>query len=82
MTQKFLILTVTCFQQLNYAVTGLPTTGSLFQLSNVFSLYGYQPVSGIQLTASTALPIDVTGSNHRIYYNRPIPDLATTNMVR
>ena len=46
-------------------ITQLPKYGSLFQLSQVYSLYGYHPVSGVPITHNHTL---VTGSLHRVYY--------------
>ena len=43
----------------------LPKYGTLFQLSQVYSLYGYHPVSGVPITHNHTL---VTGSLHRVYY--------------
>lgn len=53
-------------------------TGSLYQLSQVFSQYGYQPINGAQFTQNSTV---VTGSNNRVYYARPTPDAATNNKV-
>lgn len=46
-------------------ITQLPKYGTLFQLSQVYSLYGYHPVSGMPITHNHTL---VTGSLHRVYY--------------
>ena len=46
-------------------ITQLPKYGTLFQLSQVYSLYGYHPVSGTPITDNHTL---VTGSLHRVYY--------------
>ena len=46
-------------------ITQLPKYGTLFQLSHVYSLYGYHPVSGMPITDNHTL---VTGSLHRVYY--------------
>lgn len=58
---------------MTYTLEALPTTGSLFQLSQVFSSYGYEPKGGSKVAVSNT---NVTGSNNRIYYKRPSPDLA------
>jgi len=53
----------------------MPSTGSLYQLSQVFSAYGYEPKKG-----SPVKPGDlVTGSNSRVYYKRPSPDVGGIN---
>jgi hypothetical protein len=46
-------------------ITQLPKYGTLFQLSQVYSLYGYHPVSGMPITDNHTF---VTGSLHRVYY--------------
>jgi hypothetical protein len=46
-------------------ITQLPKYGTLFQLSQVYSLYGYHPVSGVPITHNHTF---VTGSLHRVYY--------------
>jgi hypothetical protein len=57
--------------QLQYEIRSLPATGSLYQLSQVYSEYGYEPKAG---TLITSVPTLVTGSNNRIYYRRPDVD--------
>jgi hypothetical protein len=59
--------------QMTYKTKGLPATGSLYQLSQVYSSYGYEPKKG---TAISSEDVSVTGSNNRIYYKRPSPDAA------
>ncbi len=44
----------------------------------MFSNYGNSPVAGAEITS---VPVNVTGSNNRVYYSRPNPDVATNNMV-
>jgi hypothetical protein len=56
---------------LQYTITSPPSSGSLYQLSDVFSKYGYDPKAGAVINAGTTV---VTGSNNRIYYKRPSPD--------
>lgn len=63
---------------MTYTLEALPTTGSLFQLSQVFSSYGYEPKGGSKVAVSNT---NVTGSNNRIYYKRPSPDLAGLDKV-
>lgn len=53
---------------LQYEIRSLPETGSLYQLSQVYSEYGYEPKAG---TLITSVPTLVTGSNNRVYYRRP-----------
>lgn len=53
---------------LQYEIRSLPATGSLYQLSQVYSEYGYEPKAG---TLITSVPTLVTGSNNRVYYRRP-----------
>ncbi len=62
-----------------YTLDTLPTTGSLFQLSQVFSSYGYEPKAGSKVAMGNS---NVTGSNNRIYYKRPSPDLAGLDKVK
>ena len=46
--------------------------GKLYQLSKVYSSYGYEPKQGASLTGGTV----VTGSKNRVYYRRPSTDVA------
>mmetsp|Transcript_30176 Transcript_30176/g.28834 ORF Transcript_30176/g.28834 Transcript_30176/m.28834 type:complete len:372 (-) Transcript_30176:214-1329(-) len=63
-------------RNLIYSISTLPVTGSLNQLSQVFSTYGYDPKNGVQiLTGDTS----VTGTNNRIVYNRPTFDTVSYN---
>jgi hypothetical protein len=64
--------------QLSFSVTALPSSGSLYQLSQVFSSYGYEPKNGKLMTST---PTVVTGSNSRVFYKRPSPDVATNQKV-
>ena len=48
-------------------ITSLPSSGSIHQLSHVFSNYGYQPSTGAKITSSNSL---VTGSYNRFVYNQ------------
>jgi hypothetical protein len=64
--------------QLSFSVTALPSSGSLYQLSQVFSSYGYEPKNGKIISATPAV---VTGSNNRVYYKRPSPDAPTNQKV-
>jgi hypothetical protein len=55
-----------------------PSFGSLFQLSQVFSKYGYQPIAGLQFSSNSTTVLD---SKNRVYYTRPTPDRAINNKV-
>lgn len=61
---------------LKYKIKSLPTTGSLYQLSQVYSDYGYEPKAGTQVVSAPSDGVEVTGSNNRVYYSRPSPDAA------
>lgn len=55
------------------AVLGdMPQTGSISQLSKVFSDYGYEPKRGVAARSGER----VTGSKNRVYYQRPTADAA------
>lgn len=54
-----------------------PSTGSLYQLSQVFSNYGYEPKNGALIPSNTITK--VTGSQNRVYYSRPTADIAGVN---
>jgi len=58
--------------ELQYEIRTLPETGYLYQLSQVYSDYGYQPVAGSLITEVGTI---VTGSNNRVYYRRPEIDV-------
>ena len=50
-------------------ITKLPRSGSLFQLSQVFNVHGYEPKTGVQITI---VPTAVTaGRDSRVVYRRP-----------
>ena len=51
-------------------VASLPSSGTLSQLSKVFSKFGYDPKKGSAAKAGAA----VTGSNDRLHYARPAYD--------
>jgi len=55
---------------LTVRITSLPETGTLHQLTQVFSDYGYEPKRGSQITGGTV----VTGSKNRLVYARPKND--------
>lgn len=52
--------------------------GSLYQLSQVYSQYGYEPKAGTDISKITSSTM-VTGSNNRVYYKRPSPDAVTNS---
>lgn len=53
-------------------ITSIPTVGSLYQISQIFSDYGYQPQRGVLITsASVASPVAITGSKNRLLYVPP-----------
>lgn len=64
--------------QVQYWTQSVPTsTGSIYQLSQVFSTYGYPPAAGPSLLNNT----QVTGSGNRFVYGRPSRDRATNALV-
>ena len=62
---------------MDFTTKTAPSSGSLYQLSQVYSSYGYEPKAGTQIE-STAEAI-ITGSNARVYYTRPSPDATGIN---
>jgi len=58
-----------------YKILSPTTSGSLYQLSQVFSNYGYSPVYGTKITSDSV----VTGSQNRVYYSRPSRDIETNS---
>jgi hypothetical protein len=62
---------------LTYRILNAPTSGTLYQLSQVFSAYGYNPKQGSKINTGDTI---VTGSNNRVYYKRPSPDMARNDM--
>lgn len=58
---------------------GTGSSGSLGQMSHVFSTYGYEPKAGVVATAA-ALPLNVSDPQNRVYYSRPAPDAVTNSM--
>ena len=58
--------------QVNYTVTSLPTSiAKVYQLSQVFSTYGYLPIAGTPISDEGVV---VSGSLNRVYYKRPAID--------
>eukprot|EP01038_Epipyxis_sp_PR26KG_P016530 gene16530-22564_t len=60
-----------------YTIDSFPANGKLFQLSQVYSNYGYEPKLGDQFKFSNET---VTGSNRRLIYKRPSPDSSNLQM--
>lgn len=60
-----------------YSVQSPPSSGNLYQLSQVYSDYGYDPKAGTLITTSKTV---VTGSNSRVYYTRPTSDAANNQL--
>lgn len=56
-----------------YTINSIPSSGTLFQLSQVFSSYGYEPKTGSKISQVSTT---VTGSDNRLIYSRPSPDQA------
>ncbi|KAF0700346.1 Aste57867_9159 [Aphanomyces stellatus] len=54
---------------LTFSIATLPAAGQLFQLSQVFSDYGYDPKK--QPSSIAVVPAVVTGSNNRVVFSRP-----------
>jgi len=54
-------------KRLTCVISQLPAHGTLYQLSNVYSSHGYEPIQGAQITANHTT---VTGSNNRVYYKQ------------
>mmetsp|Transcript_14714 Transcript_14714/g.18816 ORF Transcript_14714/g.18816 Transcript_14714/m.18816 type:complete len:377 (-) Transcript_14714:136-1266(-) len=57
--------------KLEVTITSLPSSGTLYQLSQVYSTHGYEPKLGTQITSAGT---KVTGSKNRIVYVRPSVD--------
>ena len=57
-----------------------PVSGSLFQLSHVYSQYGYEPKAGVNISRISE-KVAITGSNNRVFYSRPSPDVAGIDAV-
>lgn len=59
--------------QLVTTITSLPGSGSLYQLSQVYSDYGYLPKHGSMINTPN---VNVSGSGNRVMYRRPAQDIA------
>ncbi|KAH7470741.1 hypothetical protein PRIC2_001237 [Phytophthora ramorum] len=55
--------------KLSYTITSLPLNGEIYQLSEIYSGYGYDPKRAA--SPITSVPRTVTGSNNRIVFLRP-----------
>jgi len=56
-------------KRLIYVISQLPAYGTLYQLSNIYSSHGYEPIRGTQITTKNTT---ITGSMNRVYY-KPRP---------
>ncbi|CAM9590523.1 unnamed protein product [Ectocarpus sp. 4 AP-2014] len=57
-------------------ISSLPESGTLHQLSKVYSEYGYDPAAGEVIAGGGG--IEVTGSGNRVVYKRPAADAEPT----
>lgn len=62
-------------------LTSVPERGTLYQLSQVYSDYGYEPSRGEAVNRSL-LPVAVTGTRNRILYAPPPNSNAPVGEVR
>lgn len=60
--------------QIHFRINSLPASGTLRQLSQVFSSYGYEPIAGSPVLTDSV----VSGSNNRVLYSRPVPDMQSS----
>lgn len=69
--------------QLTTSITSLPEVGTLYQISQIFSDYGYQPQRGSAITAANATsPVVITGSRYRLVYVPPVNTNVPQGKVR
>ena len=54
-----------CGNKLTYMITELPRYGTIYQLSQIYNLHGYNPISGKQITDKNTV---VDWSSNRVYY--------------
>ena len=54
-----------CGNKLTYVITELPTYGTIYQLSQIYNLHGYNPISGKQITDKNTV---VSWASNRVYY--------------
>jgi hypothetical protein len=52
-------------KRLIYVISQLPAHGTLYQLSNVYSSHGYEPIQGTQITSNNTT---IRDSMNRVYY--------------
>ena len=52
-------------KRLIYVISQLPSRGTLYQLSSVYSSHGYEPIQGTKITTKNTT---ITGSMNRVYY--------------
>ena len=77
--KSFYLEKVTDTKNLVYQIITVPSSGQLYQLSQVFSTYGYEPKAGVLIQGNKIS--NVTGSSTRVYYVRHVPDAITDKMV-
>ncbi|RHY92322.1 hypothetical protein DYB37_000340 [Aphanomyces astaci] len=65
---------------LTVSIATLPSAGFIYQLSQVYSDYGYDPKK--TPTAITTAPTLVTGSNYRVVFSRPFSNSPLDSKVR
>jgi hypothetical protein len=64
-----------CGNKLTYVITELPRYGTIYQLSQVYNLHGYNPISGKQITDKNTV---VDWSSNRIYY---VPNIRSVRLL-
>lgn len=58
--------------QLTTYITSIPAVGTLYQISQIFSDYGYEPKRGLAITsANSSVPVAIIGSRNRLLYVPP-----------
>jgi hypothetical protein len=75
--RHILILLFLCLQ-IKAVIASLPRSGAIYQISDIYDKYGYQPDAG---TPIQALNTAVSGSGNRIVYKRPLFDKAYLGAV-
>jgi len=61
---------------LRYQIVSKPKTGTVVQLSKVYSDYGYEPIFGSEIQTGQGDASIITGSGQRFIYKRPALDVA------
>jgi len=64
------------YSTLKANIKSLPSSGSIYQLSQVYNKYGYEPKAGTQISSTDT---NITGSNNRFVYKRPIRDVLSNS---